>query len=53
MPALKSQISLSKTNFPGSHQEMKKIFYRNGKLENATQTQDIVGVKIRFEAPTS
>ena len=50
MPALKTEISLSKTNFPGSHQKMKKIFYRNGKLKNATQTQDIVGGKTRFEA---
>ena len=32
---------------------MKEIFCRNGKLENAKQTQDIVGAKIRFEAPTS
>ena len=29
---------------------MKKIFYSNGKLINATQTQDIVGAKIRFGA---
>jgi len=31
---------------------MKKIFYSNGKFKNATQTQDIVGAKIRFEAAT-
>ena len=30
--------------------EMKRIFYKNGKLKNATPAQDVVGGKTHFEA---